>query len=194
MIKQLVILAGGNGSGKSTFYNEYLKDQGIDFINADEIAKRHFPGGTAEDSRRAQEYARTECDQYLAAGQPFCFETVFSHVSKKELIKKAKRLGYQVDLIYIHLEDSQLNQARVLQRVVAGGHPVPNDKIVSRLPRTFANIKEALKLVDTAKLLDNSLGTDPFRIIATVEQQIIKFKANPFPAWANDILKDEAGS
>jgi predicted ABC-type ATPase len=38
-MKQLWILAGGNGSGKSTFYEQYLRPQGLSFVNTDLIAK-----------------------------------------------------------------------------------------------------------------------------------------------------------
>ena len=38
--KQLWVLAGGNGAGKSTFYKtSLLKKRGVQFVNADMIAK-----------------------------------------------------------------------------------------------------------------------------------------------------------
>ena len=37
--RQLWVLAGGNGAGKTTFYNLYLAKYGIRFVNADLIAK-----------------------------------------------------------------------------------------------------------------------------------------------------------
>jgi len=37
--RQLWVLAGGNGAGKTTFYNLYLAKYGISFVNADLIAK-----------------------------------------------------------------------------------------------------------------------------------------------------------
>ena len=37
--KQLWVLAGGNGAGKSTFYHQYLSEYGIKFVNADLIAR-----------------------------------------------------------------------------------------------------------------------------------------------------------
>lgn len=52
MAKYLWILTGANGSGKSTFYKKYLKDLGLAFVNADEIAKESHPQGTAKASWR----------------------------------------------------------------------------------------------------------------------------------------------
>jgi predicted ABC-type ATPase len=41
--KQLWLLAGGNGVGKSTFYRTQLETRGIPFINADILARQLFP-------------------------------------------------------------------------------------------------------------------------------------------------------
>ena len=43
-MKQLWILAGGNGAGKSTFYDLMLAPLGIPFINADFITKEFYSG------------------------------------------------------------------------------------------------------------------------------------------------------
>lgn len=189
MVKQLIVLAGGNGSGKSTFFDKYLRHLGIHFINADELARAHFPGVTAEDSKKAQDLARKQCEEYLATGKNFCFETVFSHESKIELIKQAKEKGYQVELVYLHLVDVQLNQARVFQRVNNGGHPVPFEKVASRIPKTIENIKQALSIVDSARLLDNSNGQNPFVQIARIEKQKLDFVVSPIPDWAKFLLE-----
>jgi len=41
--KQLFIVAGANGSGKSTFCSEFLQEEPITFLNADDIAKELCP-------------------------------------------------------------------------------------------------------------------------------------------------------
>ncbi|HEX9782532.1 MAG TPA: hypothetical protein VGA56_07335 [Opitutaceae bacterium] len=40
---RLIFLAGPNGVGKSTFYELYLKDTGLEFINADRITAAAQP-------------------------------------------------------------------------------------------------------------------------------------------------------
>ena len=37
--KQIIIISGANGSGKTTFAIPYVQELGFDFLNADEIAK-----------------------------------------------------------------------------------------------------------------------------------------------------------
>ncbi len=42
-MKTLYIIAGANGSGKTTFALNFAKLEGLKFINADEIAKEYDP-------------------------------------------------------------------------------------------------------------------------------------------------------
>ncbi len=84
-------------------------------------------------SYKAAKLAAKLRTQLLQDGVSFCFETVFSHPSKIDFLAEAKALGYDIILIYIHLQNAELNLARVAQRVMQGGHSVPADKIINRL-------------------------------------------------------------
>lgn len=88
--KQLWLLAGGNGAGKSTFYHTQLEPLGFPFVNAAIIA---------EQIRK----------DLLQQGSSFCFETVFSHHSKIDFAVQAKTSGYEIILVFIHLENISLN-------------------------------------------------------------------------------------
>ncbi|MBP6075971.1 MAG: hypothetical protein KA520_06425 [Nitrosomonas sp.] len=46
--------------------------------------------------------------QLLREGCSFCFETVFSHLSKIDFIAQTKTLGYKIVLVFIHLSDVAL--------------------------------------------------------------------------------------
>ena len=43
MLKQIFILAGANGSGKSTISRELLPTEGVVYINPDDIAREFNP-------------------------------------------------------------------------------------------------------------------------------------------------------
>ncbi len=187
--KQVWVLAGGNGAGKSTFYQVALAPKGVKLVNADTIAKIISPERPEAVSYQAAGIAEKIRTALLRQGTSFCFETVFSHPSKIDFIATAKGLGYQVVLVYIHLESAQLNEARVRQRVSEGGHSVPAEKIHSRVPRTVQNVAAALPLVDEARLLDNSRRDDPFRQVAIVRQGACVWAAEPLPAWARQMLR-----
>ena len=187
--KQLWVLAGGNGAGKSTFYQKsLLAEKGILFVNADMIAKHISPENPENVSYEAASLVERIRDEILNKGVSFCFETVFSHKSKIDFIAKAKALGYQVILVYIHLDTLELNEARVHQRISEGGHSVPTQKIRSRLPRTMQNVAVALQLVDEARLLDNSSRDNPYQQVALIRKGRRIQTVNPLPAWAQDML------
>jgi predicted ABC-type ATPase len=188
--KQLWVLAGGNGAGKSTFFNLYLAKYGITFVNADLIAQDIDPLNTQAISHQASTVAAIIREDLITQGISFCFETVFSHDSKIDLIGQAKAKGYKIILIYIHLFDSSLNEARVKQRIAEGGHSVPREKIHARIPRTIKNIKLVLSIVDEARILDNSFRDDPFKQIIAMKGGNYEVKADPLPEWAIDFLPE----
>jgi predicted ABC-type ATPase len=186
--RQLWVLAGGNGAGKTTFYHLYLAKYGIKFVNADFIAKEIDPQNPERLSYHSTTIAAKIREDLISQGVPFCFETVFSHESKIDFIAQAKANGYKIILVYIHLFDSILNEARVKQRVSEGGHGVPSEKIHARIPRTVKHIKTALSIVDEARILDNSSRENPFQQIIVMKAGQYEDKVNPLPKWARDLL------
>ena len=188
--KQLWVLAGGNGAGKSTFYREFLKPLELPFINADILARDLYPDAPEARSYEAAKVAEEMRGQQLLLGHSFCFETVFSHHSKIDFLAQAKAHGYQVILVVVHLERAALNQARVAQRVSEGGHSVPEDKVESRIPRTLQNIKKALPLCDEVRVLDNSSKDDPFKQVITIKNGSVDKHIPILPEWAESLLVD----
>lgn len=186
--RQLWVLAGGNGAGISTFYDQYLAKYGIKFVNADLIARAMDEKHPERLSYEAATLATEMRENMIAKGESFCFETVFSHESKIDFIAAAKAHGYTIVLVYIHLTDPSLNEARVYQRTLEGGHAVPAEKIRSRIPKTMKNIKTTLPLVDEAWLLDNSSGQNRFQQIAILKKGCCDKKVEPLPAWARNLL------
>ncbi|VAX30994.1 hypothetical protein MNBD_NITROSPIRAE03-1945 [hydrothermal vent metagenome] len=189
-LKQLWVLAGGNGAGKTTFYDNFLAPKGIKPVSADLIAKVIDPENPEKVGYESAELARQIREDIIEQGIAFCYETVFSHVSKVDFLAKAKAMGYEVILVYIHLKTSELNEARVNQRINSGGHSVPVNKIHSRIPRTMKNIALALPLTDEARFLDNSSRDNPFQQVVIVRKGRCKWKVNPRPQWAVDIIND----
>ena len=188
--KQLWVLAGGNGAGKTTFYNLFLAPKGIRLVNADIIAKAISPENSEKVSYEAANVVEQIREELLQQSVSFCFETVFSHVSKIDFVAKAKAQGYEIILVYIHLDTSELNEARVYQRVTEGGHNVPVDKVHSRIPRTMKHIAAVLQIVNEARLLDNSYRKNPFQQVASVKRGRRQWINDPLPQWAEEILKD----
>lgn len=191
--KQLWLLAGGNGAGKSTFYRLRLAPLGLPFINADLIARELYPDAPEARSYDAAKVAAEMRQRLLEEGRSFCFETVFSHPSKIDFIAQAKTLGYEILLVFIHLETETLNQARVAQRISEGGHPVPADKISARIPRLLNHIRTALPLCDQVRILDNSRADDPFRQIVVIRAgRVDRLTQDALPDWASRLLERQS--
>lgn len=162
----LHILAGPNGSGKTTFVHEILQPiTRLPFINADEIAADRWPG------RRTS----------------FITETVFSHPSKRDLVEWAFTTGYLVEL-HVMLVPEDLSVARVAYRVSRGGHTVPEAKIRERYRRLWLLVADAQKIADRCTFYDNSRSATPFAPVARFERG---HPAGPayWPAWASADLK-----
>lgn len=188
--KQLWLIAGGNGAGKSTFYRTQLEPLGLPFINADILAKQLYPDAPEQHSYEAARIAGTMRNKLLQEGRSFCFETVFSHPSKIDFVAQARSMGYEVILVFIHLDNIPLNQARVSQRVSEGGHHVPEDKVSSRVPKVLQNIKQVLGLCNQSYFLDNSRLDNPFKQIVEVRDGRVIAKVPVLPEWAR-ILTDD---
>jgi predicted ABC-type ATPase len=162
----LQLLAGPNGAGKSTLFESTLQPlYGLPFINADVIAARLWPGDEVRHGHEASRSAADLREQYLANGQSFATETVFSHPSKLELITRAQSLGYDVEL-HVVAVPPELSVSHVRHRVEQGGHDVPEDKIRSRFDRLWPLVFKATRLVDDAIFYDNTSSVAPFRIFA----------------------------
>ncbi len=185
---QLWILVGGNGAGKSTYHRLSLEPLGLPFVNADLLARIVFAEAPEAHSYEAAQLAERQRYQLLEQGVSFCFETVYSHHSKVDFIAHAKALGYQVIMVLIHLESTDLNQARIAGRVSEGGHNVPADKVISRIPRLLDQVRASIPLVDVLRAYDNSSADDPFAPVFTITNGSLRLHREPLPAWAAALL------
>lgn len=184
------MLVGGNGAGKSTFYRLTLEPLGLPFVNADLLARIVFPEDPEAHSYEAAQLAERQRLELLQEGVSFCFETVYSHPSKIDFIAQAKALGYQIIMVWIHLESPALNLARIASRLSEGGHDVPAEKVRSRIPRLLHQVRTSLPLVDVLRIYDNSSAQDPFRPVLTLREGSLRLHQEPLPQWAAACLAD----
>jgi len=184
------MLVGGNGAGKSTFFRLALEPLGLPFVNADQLARILFPDAPEAHSYAAAQLAERQRLQLLQEGVSFCFETVYSHPAKIDFVARAKALGYQIIMVLIHLETAELNQARIASRVSEGGHHVPSDKVMARLPRLLDHVRASIPLVDVLRILDNSSAQNPFLPVLTISNGRVEKHLDPLPAWAAALVLD----
>ena len=186
----LVVLAGPNGTGKTTFFELFIAPSGLPFVNADFIAKELADKGKPVADYEAAQLAEQKRQEYVSEKRSFCMETVFSDAagSKRMFFKDAQAKGYAVLLVFIGLNHVETSRSRVAQRVSAGGHNVPDRKIDGRFPRTFDNLQKAIHSVDRAFLFDNSSFAEPYRPVAIYAAGEPRQIFPPLPPWARFIL------
>ncbi|MFM6983658.1 MAG: zeta toxin family protein [Chitinophagaceae bacterium] len=112
----------------------------------------------------------------------FTFETVMSHPSKLNELKRANSKGYRTYLYFICTDDPEINVSRVANRLVKGGHRVSKKAIRSRYPKTLENLYDAIKLSRRAYLFDNSSNT-PYKLIAETYNNQLMIHTDELPNW-----------
>ena len=163
MPPKIVIIAGPNGAGKTTFARSFLPTEAkcSKFINADLIAAGISPFSPESASIRAGRLMLEEISLCVRSGQSFGFETTLSGLGYLRQIEEWRKIGYYVSLFYLRLSSVDVAIARVAERVIQGGHDIPESVIRRRFASGMRNFEVRYKgCVDTWALYDNS-GMQP---------------------------------
>ena len=196
---KLLIIAGPNGSGKTTFTRLLLGHHWSDdclFINPDDIAQYEFgdwnsPKAIIMAANRAAEL-REEC---LRANKSMLVETVLSTEEKIDFIRRAKTSGFFVRIFFIGTDTPEINASRVARRILEGGHEVPIGKIIKRYFSSMQMCVYAAALSDRLYVNDNSVeGSSPEMLFRTRDGKLYKkYTALNSHDWAKEILKQLRG-
>src|SRR5438046_2777444 len=132
--KKIVIIAGPNGGGKTTFAQEFLPNEaGCPlFVNADLIAAGLSPFQPDAAAFRAGRVMLAEIDDHARLGINFAFETTLAGRTYAGRIPRWRADGYHVKLMFLSLPNVEMAIDRVARRVQGGGHNVPSDVIHRR--------------------------------------------------------------
>lgn len=159
--KNLYIIAGCNGAGKTTASFTILPEiiECKEFVNADEIAKGLSPFQPEKVSFEAGRIMLKRIKELLNKNESFGFETTLSTKSYKNKIINAKQNGYTVTLLFFWLNNIDLAKERVKTRVKEGGHNIPSKVIERRYIKGIKNLFDIyMDIVDGALIFDNSFG------------------------------------
>ncbi|MEE8583631.1 MAG: AAA family ATPase [Acidobacteriota bacterium] len=137
--KEFIVVAGPNGAGKTTFVNNYLSDQRHLYLSADDIAVRLSPQKPALARLAAGREFSQRLRETLQAGESVLIESTLSERTTGKFLKQARRNGYLIIMVFIHLESPGLCVKRVRERVLRGGHDVHESDIRRRFSRSKGN-------------------------------------------------------
>lgn len=159
--KNLYIIAGCNGAGKTTASYTILPEiiECKEFVNADEIAKGLSPFQPEKVAFEAGRIMINRINELLRENEIFAFETTLSTRSYRNKIIKARNQGYSVTLLFFWLNNVELAKERVKIRVKEGGHNIPKNVIERRYYNGIYNLFDIyLPIIDGALIFDNSYG------------------------------------
>ena len=189
----LIVIAGPNGSGKTTITSRLLKSEWLEdavYINPDNVAQEKFGDWNSPEAViNAAQYCEEWREKCLSEKQSLIFETVFSSKDKVEFVRRALKAGYFVRIFFISTNNPTINSARIAKRVMEGGHDVPITKIISRYIKSIANCAEVAGEVDRLYIYDNSIDGEEARPLFRLKGgQIGKIYTDQIPEWAKNIL------
>jgi len=163
----VIAIAGPNGAGKTTLAPFLLRNHfGLtEYVNADTIAlglSAFEPEGAAFEAARVM---LTRVRALADARAHFAFETTLATRSYAKWIADLKRGGYRFHVVFIWVRSPELALERVRNRVLSGGHGVPEEVVRRRYLRGARNFFDSYQpLADSWVVYDNSVSGNAIKV------------------------------
>lgn len=196
---RITVLAGVNGSGKSSLMGELLLEKGVNYFNPDvftrQLLKLDPSLGHEQANSLAWTFGKERLEAAIARKASYAFETTLGANTIPRLLKEAAQAGLEVVLWYCGLESPESNIRRVAVRVAKGGHDIPEEKIRARWVSSRENLIRLLPFLTEVKVFDNSVeateatGFAPSPVLLLhLKAGRILHRASESPDWVKPII------
>jgi len=185
--RNVYIIAGPNGSGKTTFAVKFLPEYARcpNFVNADLIAQGLSPFSPGTSAIKAGKLVLEQIHQFANRGVDFAFETTLAGKLYVNLFKSLKAKSYKIHLFFLWIPDADLAISRIKTRVAQGGHDVPVQDVLRRFDRSVRNFFKLYQPFTDSWMLFNNAGPIPILIAERKNGKISVIDENLY----NDIVK-----
>ncbi|MEZ4969511.1 MAG: zeta toxin family protein [Flavobacteriaceae bacterium] len=183
----LIVIAGCNGAGKSTFASSFLPDRLTSF-DYDKLYLEYY--GILPDSEFRDKFARDKTTkdfedaikQSIANKTDFCYETNFD-TSPVYWPEQFKKHGFTLHLIFFCLDNQEIARRRVEERVEFKGHYVDSQTIDFKWKAGYKNLNEHHTFFDNILLVDNSVQKEVYSNLLQIEHGEIVMMVDKLPDY-----------
>ena len=193
----LYIIAGSNGAGKSSVGSTYLPAHIQDecvvfdgdklFVQKQRLLWQQGVTAIKEARNIAYQFVQDTFDKLvdtaLTANKNFAYEGHFINEATWDIPKRCKDYGYSVHLIFLGLENIELSELRVLDRIKHGGHYVQPEEILANFYGNLEKLNKHYSLFNTITIIDTS--ESQHKLLAYLENSVLVNSADPLrlPDW-----------
>lgn len=160
----IFVLAGVNGAGKSSIGGAQLRQEGLNYFNPDEGARR-ISGAIGcsidEANALAWQEGKRRLEEAMASQSNYAFESTLGGRTIPRLLAAAAEGGHEVLIWFAGLSTPAQHIARVRAYVAAGGHDIPEEKISERWDSSRRNLIALMPLLAELRVYDNSREGNP---------------------------------
>lgn len=183
----LIIIAGCNGAGKSTFASSFLPE-GLTSFDYDRLFLENY--NSLPDSELREKFARDKTtkdfenavEKSLSNNTDFCYETNFDSIPLF-WPKKFKENKYTVNLIFFCLENQDIAKHRIQVRTEFKGHFVDDDTINFKWKAGYKNVNLHFRFFDNILIVDNSKQNDVYENILQIEKDELVLMTENIPNY-----------
>jgi predicted ABC-type ATPase len=190
----LLVIAGCNGCGKSTFSRELVGnsfqpfDYDAHYLNFySNLLDIDIKEQMAHNLAMAE--LERQVDNAINTLSGFCYETNFNS-TPMYWPAKFRQKGYELRMIYLCMNSVEEAQKRVAIRVQNGGHYVPEAEIKKRYADGFANLNTHFDDFDCIDFFETSAYAQPPEYIFSVVNNTINKKLPAKYSYLKELIPD----
>ena len=188
----LIIIAGCNGAGKSTFASSFLPE-GLTSFDYDRLNIENYNSLPDSELRDLFAKNKTIADFESAVTiaiekeADFCYETNFDSLPLY-WAKEFKKHNYRINLIFFCLDNQDIAQHRIQVRTEFKGHFVDNKTIDLKWKTGYKNLNLHFQFFDNILFVDNSKSSDIYTNLLQIESGKIVLMTDKLPDYFNHRL------